>query len=904
MPEITQFISKDAEKQIKDLVKLMADLAKSYEQAFKSSKKLDEQITKISKSTDTTAKKKEQLTDIEKEEARILKATATTQAKLEKVRKGATKILDQEQEKLKALNKQRREEAKEIAGVLSPYQKLNKRRAEAKNILRDLQAGQKASNEEIEKATKNFEELDSQVKTIDNSVKDFSKDVGGYEDAIRNATEGNEAFSGGATNVLQNFISLNQQEGGVKSFFKSFVGGIVSATKAGLRFIATPIGAVIAAIVAGIAAITAVLSRNESASDKFNEVWKAATAILDVVAGRIIKLITAFGKFISGDFEGAANDASDAFSNLGDAILEAGRRGVAIARLTVEVEKLNTILKVTESSLDAQIRKFDILADDATRSFKERENAAQESRKLNSLLAKERETVARKELELVNAQVKQAIAAGTINRALRDQEADAISKFIQVQGEAMAVELENEKTRRELVQDRLERDLDILIDGFDNVKTINERIIGDDRKTFEERAKLFNETIGLSKKSFDAQIGIIKEFTKVSFDENALIAEQDAVVLNEKIRQLGLSEIIEGRLLEIIRDRRTAVQDLVEVQRDLTNELLAEFGTFEKIQRDQIVGLNDDIIESNEKVTDKYLDELDKRIKATAAANEEQEEETVKILDKIKEKLEEVFGKEYAQIIGGAVELGLEIFRGFQETRKQQLSDESTALELQRQTALEGVEGQKNKEAQINAQFDKKQAVIKQKQWKAEQDAAISQIIIQGLLGAAKTLGNVGLPAAIPLLILQAGLIIAQIAFVKAQKPPKFAKGSKGLQKDTYAEVGDAGRELLFMPGGGVALAEQSTKAVFPKGTVIKTNKETNQILAANQLRASRENDVMARDYSELRLLGQSIAEDKKSILKAVKDRDQYIFEVSKEGVKALMKNSRGTTTYLDNRFR
>ena len=50
MAEINQFLSSDAEKQIKELVKLMGDLAKSYEQAFKSSKKLDEhqeELTKI-----------------------------------------------------------------------------------------------------------------------------------------------------------------------------------------------------------------------------------------------------------------------------------------------------------------------------------------------------------------------------------------------------------------------------------------------------------------------------------------------------------------------------------------------------------------------------------------------------------------------------------------------------------------------------------------------------------------------------------------------------------------------------------------------------------------------------------------------------------------------------------------
>ena len=106
MAEINQFLSKDAEKQVKDLVKLMGDLAKSYEKAFQNSKKLDDQIKKLSTSTETEKEKKKQLTEIEKEEARILKATATTKAKIEKIRDGSVRLLTKEQEELKKLNKE------------------------------------------------------------------------------------------------------------------------------------------------------------------------------------------------------------------------------------------------------------------------------------------------------------------------------------------------------------------------------------------------------------------------------------------------------------------------------------------------------------------------------------------------------------------------------------------------------------------------------------------------------------------------------------------------------------------------------------------------------------------------------------------------------------------------------
>jgi hypothetical protein len=60
----------------------------------------------------------------------------------------------------------------------------------------------------------------------------------------------------------------------------------------------------------------------------------------------------------------------------------------------------------------------------------------------------------------------------------------------------------------------------------------------------------------LSDDSFNAQIAKIEEYTGVAIDANELINESDAVVLDQKLHALGLSDIITGRLLEAIRDRK------------------------------------------------------------------------------------------------------------------------------------------------------------------------------------------------------------------------------------------------------------------------------------------------------------------------------------------------------------
>lgn len=175
------------------------------------------------------------------------------------------------------------------------------------------------------------------------------------------------------------------------------------------------------------------------------------------------------------------------------------------------------------------------------------------------------------QLEVLNAEIGLRRKNGEDVEDLADRQTDAITAVIQAERNLTLSIADNNKTRSELVQDRLERDLDILIDGFDNQKTINERIIGSDRETLSARQSLFDETVKLSQDSFDKQIETIQKFTGARVNANDLLNESDAVALNNRIRELGLSEIIEGRLLEVIRDRRIAVQDLSEVQQVLND---------------------------------------------------------------------------------------------------------------------------------------------------------------------------------------------------------------------------------------------------------------------------------------------------------------------------------------------
>lgn len=244
----------------------------------------------------------------------------------------------------------------------------------------------------------------------------------------------------------------------------------------------------------------------------------------------------------------AARDQAQAFADLASAKLRARRANQALAK---QVENLRT-----EEELLRQV------AGDATLSFAEQEEAAQKSAEAVRQRAELEIQAARNSLEVINREIALRSRFGQQIDDLVDQQVSAYQELAGAERDLLLTQQEIATERRQLVQDRLERDLDILIDGVDNQAKINFDFINNEEKALEARRQKFAETERILQDSFDQQIRIIEEFAGQNVDAQSLITETDAVALNEKIRQLGLSEIIEGRLLEIVRDRKDALNDL------------------------------------------------------------------------------------------------------------------------------------------------------------------------------------------------------------------------------------------------------------------------------------------------------------------------------------------------------
>jgi len=209
------------------------------------------------------------------------------------------------------------------------------------------------------------------------------------------------------------------------------------------------------------------------------------------------------------------------------------------------------------------------LQEDDTRGFKERTEAAREARQLTIQLAQQELKVAKNNLGVLNEEIRLRRANNEDVLTLMEERVNAIREVADAERELLVGLEEGDELRRRLFQDAKERELDILIDGLANTQAINTQIINDNRRPLEERKKMLAETEALAASSFARQIAVVQEFTDETVDANALLAESDAQRQFEMIRALGLSEIMEGRLLEVIRDRKTAVIDFEMLRADL-----------------------------------------------------------------------------------------------------------------------------------------------------------------------------------------------------------------------------------------------------------------------------------------------------------------------------------------------
>lgn len=542
-------------KIVKGLKDEFKELAKASKSAVdnKASFGNSEDVNKFKKAVDDLNKSTEQLTNLEKQELKLKQKLSDLDSERAKE---VAKLRVETQEK----NKQLKEEAKISLNLLTTYQKQSKRLNELRNKYKNLVLEQGRNAEGAKELRQEIEELDKTLKNVDAEVGQFQRSVGNYEKINKGAQNSFGSLSGFLLGAFS--ASFMKSRDSARSFNITIE---KLKNNVNILFIAVKEWAESQWWLEGLFSIVEnAISKMSKTTEESNKILEDRLKMIDRNIDIVSRLEVEIAKLTSEEekLQAIADDNTRSFAERNKAIkgvtdsvakeilkkreLTAEEKGL----LRIQKERAEKQLEIAKG--DLEIAKLAIKNDFARRGSLEKYNQLLKEGNIENLAFLKDKDIADK-LNIENIEnLKNAVI--NLNEAEKEKAISAI---------------EAQKTLSELKQDELERDLDILIDGFDNQKTINERKIQDERYTVEQRKALFDETRRLADESFTAQKKVLEDLSKAGVNIDELLG-LDATELQKRIRELEQSEIIEGRTLEVVRERKTVLQDLEDLQKDLT----------------------------------------------------------------------------------------------------------------------------------------------------------------------------------------------------------------------------------------------------------------------------------------------------------------------------------------------
>jgi len=539
LQEVNSLLKLTAEG-LKVVAKESAEIAKSTPlESFDNIEKVEKSIRKV---TDAV----EDLDKVEKDKLKL-------DQKIKELNDDRTKANFELREEIRLQTKGLRDAAKASKEIGDDFKILTRRTNEAQANFKKLAAEFGVTSDEAKKAQKEFTKLDDELKEINDAARDGRRDVGRYTQAVSKLSTGFKALAGAAIFVkvfelLGNAFNSNS-EGAAK--LEKVVKSVTVAVSVFVNrlVIAFPIirarfNLFFLGLEKGFAQITNLFGGNEEEVARLTKAYN--------------ELASEAGKDITDIFKGMGDEISNLIDKSDELIDTTAKHRREIIRQQKAIAELIPIQ-----------RELEAVAGDQTTSLKE-QIAAQQALTAVTDTRLARETKIAKltfDLAVLNAEVNK------FNIESQEELAEATIALAEAEAEQLGIRVENFKEVNQFLSDQLELNLDFYVDDFDNLKTVNERIIADSTETFKRRRELLDLNLELAQVSFDNEQKILNDSLarkgKALIDFDALSASTSAKENARIIEDSGLSEQLGIRALEIIREKRTVVQDNVEAQRDL-----------------------------------------------------------------------------------------------------------------------------------------------------------------------------------------------------------------------------------------------------------------------------------------------------------------------------------------------
>ena len=478
------------------------------------------------------------------------KALLTTRKKLAEAATEEGQELAELRLQLQEQNKANKEVAKSKLKLLDAYQKESKRLTDLRKRYKAVAIEQGAASKEARELRKEVVKLDNELKDVDASVGQFTRNVGNYTNQVNKASVGILAMAAAATGLNGDLGDINKT---------------IGATEEG----AEETRSVMAQLGAGIGVLQ-------------NRLGKGSSSLLNVLKKT----------FTGEDYRADLGRLSNTFTGFTKEVKEVAEAADIASRAQFALEKSSLALREESARLTSQIDILNAKANDSTKSFNEQEDALFRAQKLSierSLIDKQ---IAEEELSIINSRI-EARAEDANNLELLTIRTEKLIALQQVQGDIDRQTVENAAAVREVQRDRFERELDFAIDAFDSQKSVNERRVADEQLTFDERVKIFNRTVELTASSFSEQIKLVEGFTNERLNLNELVNIDDERIIRERLRRSEIDDVTLGRILEIIKEQKIARQDLADLERDLNEESKERADDSVEREREKIKTINE-----------------------------------------------------------------------------------------------------------------------------------------------------------------------------------------------------------------------------------------------------------------------------------------------------------------------
>lgn len=555
----------------KNIDKLDSKEIKAINEAFEASNKLRESTIKLEK------EQKKVKTDLQKAEERLAKTTNEEAIAIAKVKLETQRA-----------NKELKAAAKIALDGANAYDELVKNTNEAQNEFKKLAVQFGLGSKEAKEAEKRFNELDKELRDVNEAAKDGRRDVGRYKDAIKEASQELNGFGDELDGAIQGI----QKAGNVaKKSPLLLLGGIILG-------------------------LGKVFQQTNEGGEEFAAIGAQITAVFRETVGRLGSLAKELKGVSIKDIILGEVDLFGIIERVFDGYLEAlERQKKAAGEAARENFKLQRSMLAVNVELAKSEKEYEVLAQragDATITLEEQQRANVQAAKLNAQIAEQRQSLLQQEVDILE---KRFLAAGNDAAAFSIQVELSQKKIELYEAEKVAlVALAQSQTEaRQIEQDQWEQRLDFLFDASDRQKSVNERILQDDRLSVEARKDVLKDLRDNIGETYDE---IQSEIQSAANNPNFNLyqfAELEATEQAKLLKTLNLSISERNRLREAVIEYLAVVQDLEDAQKDL-NEREAESKELTAIIALQRKAILDDTIDYDEQLKEVNKQELENQI--------------------------------------------------------------------------------------------------------------------------------------------------------------------------------------------------------------------------------------------------------------------------------------------------